>query len=155
MLLVVRHEGRRARVYVDSLGHPTVGVGFNLDRPDARARLSLVGADYSKVRTGTATLSDEQIDALFRDDFGASVAAAQALCPTWDDQPAGAQAVLVDMAFNMGRGGLSAFKRMLGALTLGNHAGATYEMLDSRWSQEVPSRAIEDAMLMLRGERAA
>ncbi len=55
-------------------GHPTVGVGFNMDRPGAEADFNkaLGQTDrtlFEKVYTGTATLTDEQVNDLFEQDL--------------------------------------------------------------------------------------
>ena len=43
------HEGTRKCVYVDTTGHHTIGVGYNLDQAGARAMITSVGADFDKV----------------------------------------------------------------------------------------------------------
>lgn len=149
--LVEKHEGRRRRVYLDTEGHPTVGVGFNLDRPGAREALDRVGADYAAVLAGTLILTDEQIDALLARDLAEAADSARAVCPTFDRLPAGAQIALIDMAFNLGRAGLQGFRGMLAALAREDFAAAATEALDSKWARQVGRRAIEDAAL-LRGE---
>lgn len=40
------------------------GVGFNLNRTDARVRITALNADYDAIMNGTASLSDAQIDSL-------------------------------------------------------------------------------------------
>ena len=50
--MIERHEGKRNRVYSDSVGIPTIGIGFNLNRADATDRLKSLGLDYNKVRNG-------------------------------------------------------------------------------------------------------
>ena len=47
--LIKKHEGHKNHVYLDSEGKKTVGIGFNLTRPDAPAILKSIGADYDKV----------------------------------------------------------------------------------------------------------
>lgn len=115
-----RHEGCKTNMYRDSKGHPTVGVGFNLDRPDARRRLQGVGADYEKVYKGIQALTAEQIDSLFEQDVADAIRAARQgvdsarkwawhgktypKCTTFDMLPQEAKLVAVDMAFNVGSG---------------------------------------------------
>src|SRR3990172_5316451 len=41
-------EGKKSKAYLDSRGIPTIGIGFNLQRADARQLLKDVGADYNK-----------------------------------------------------------------------------------------------------------
>lgn len=49
--------------------------------------------------------------------------------------------VLVNMAFNLGVGGLCKFKKFLAALNEKNFITAADEMLDSRWAKQVGPRA--------------
>ena len=60
MQFIEPHEGRRNVVYRDTVGVPTVGVGFNLNRTDAPALLASVDADLARIMAGTQ-LTDEQI----------------------------------------------------------------------------------------------
>ena len=56
-------RGVRIVVYHDTAGHPTIGVGFNLDRPDARTLLARFGADLGEVLAGRP-LTLAQVDDL-------------------------------------------------------------------------------------------
>ena len=58
------NEDRRYRLYYDDRGIPTIGIGFNLRRPDADEILHKLGLSLHVVILG-ATLSDAQIDQLF------------------------------------------------------------------------------------------
>ncbi len=147
--LIEKHEGRHHMLYSDSEGHPTVGVGFNLDRPGAREALSRVGASHLALLAGAAGLSDAQIDALLAQDLAASVASASAICPTFADLHREAQLALIDMAFNLGRSGLASFRKMLAAIAAADFLTAAVEALDSKWARQVGRRALEDAALLL------
>jgi len=154
-VVIQNHEGRRSTMYLDSEGHPSVGIGFNLDRSDARARIGALGLDYDAVRAGTQSLSDAQIDRLFNDDFNASVAGAKSLLPNFNQLSSNAQIVLVDMVFNMGLGGVAGFTAMLSALSKLDYRGAVSGMKNSKWASQVPSRASFDMNLMLTPDAAA
>jgi len=65
------------------------------------------------------------------------------------------QAVLVDMAFNLGRAGLASFQKMRAALALGDFERAAAEMLDSLWARQVGRRARELAEMMQTGQWAS
>lgn len=150
--LVEKHEGRRYEVYLDTEGHPTIGVGFNLDRHGAHEVLYHLGIAHVRVLNGSQRLTDAQIDALLAGDIAVSVASARAACPSFDALPEGVQLALIDMAFNLGRGGLSGFRGMLAAIAHGDWLAAATEALDSRWARQVGRRALEDVALMLSGQ---
>jgi GH24 family phage-related lysozyme (muramidase) len=148
--LIANHEGRRKRVYLDTEGHPTVGIGFNLDRTDARVRLAALGIDYDGVRGGSVDLTDDQVDALFSGDVDSAVASARLVVESFDGLASNAQMVLVDMVFNLGRGGLANFRHMIAALNTGDYELAAREMKNSHWFTQVPVRAKENIAMMER-----
>ncbi|MFI1584506.1 glycoside hydrolase family protein [Embleya sp. NPDC020630] len=138
-------------VYTDSTGHPTIGVGFRLDRGDSRAMLTAVGADYDAVREGRADLTGRQIALLFEATYDQAAWAAEELVPGYAALPTTRQAVLVDMVFNMGKTGVGRFTGMLTALANGDYDAAAAEMRKSVWAKQVGARAIEASRLMKLG----
>jgi GH24 family phage-related lysozyme (muramidase) len=71
--ILEEHEGRVPYVYDDATsrawgpkakGDPTVGIGFNMTRPDARALIKKVGGDYDKLMAGKTVLGQAQQDKL-------------------------------------------------------------------------------------------
>ena len=62
------------------------------------------------------------------------------------------QAVLVNMAFNLGLGGLLNFKNTLALIETGHYKEAAKAMLNSRWAKQVGQRANELAEQMETGE---
>ncbi len=152
--LIVQHEGWLPQVYVDSVGHPTVGVGFNLDRPDARARVAQVGADYDQVRLGATDLTDEQIQQLLDWDLYDAVQGSDDVFGYWYDYfPEGPQLAIADMIYNMGEGTFLQFAKTIRDIWGGDFLGASAEMLNSRWAAQVGARATDDSALMQSGGR--
>ena len=98
------NAGYKSCIYIDTEGHPTVGTGFNLDRSDTRRRLSAVGANYDKIRAGSATLTDYQIRTLFNDDMANAVSCASSwLFQVWGRMSTDQKSVVADiMAFIFG-----------------------------------------------------
>ncbi|MFI7609422.1 glycoside hydrolase family protein [Micromonospora sp. NPDC049366] len=138
-------------VYIDTKGHPTVGVGFNLDRPDARDLLTKVGANYDAVRAGTQDLTPHQIATLFEADFVAAAATVQRYIYNFDSLTPSRQAVLIDMAFNLGPAGFRGFRNMINAVNVGNWEAAARAMSQSLWATQVGIRAVQDIKLMRQG----
>lgn len=62
------------------------------------------------------------------------------------------QAVLANMALNLGLNGLLGFKKMLAAVEAGRYVQAATEMKDSLWARQVPNRAERLAEMMLGGK---
>jgi lysozyme len=127
-----RHEGVRPRPYLDTEGKTTIGIGRNLtDKP----------------------LRLDEIDYLFRHDLAdaeedARTAIGDAVFEALSDAR---KAVLVNMAFNLGLTRLRKFKDMIASVKAGQWQEAKAAMLDSRWAQQVGTRATELADLMVRG----
>ena len=100
------NEGYHTCVYKDSFGHPSVGVGFNLDKESARAEIAKVGADYDKVLAGSQCLNDSQIRQLFDMDMAVAVACAQGFVSGIGST---AESAVADMAFILGCDGMDGF----------------------------------------------
>jgi lysozyme len=58
------------------------------------------------------------------------------------------KSVLLDMAFQLGVGGLTEFTGMLFACAKGNFADAASKMLQSKWAKETPKRAATLSWMM-------
>lgn len=141
---IEQHEGRRDRAYLDTEGHPTVGVGFNLDRPDARRRIEELGLNYDDVRRGRVRLTNDQINRLRDADVDHAVRDARQLFPSFDRLTPARQRALTDMAFNLGRTRLAQFHRLRDAVANEDWERAAREMRNSRWARQVGQRADHD-----------
>lgn len=137
------HEGRRVDAYIDSRGIPTIGVGFNLRRPDAREKIS-----YDAVCRREVSLTDAQIDALLDADIAAAKVGARGCVLGFGTLPPQAQMVIIDMVFNLGVGGFSAFRKMIAAVERGDWSAAAAEMRDSVWYHQVGRRADQNIALV-------
>jgi GH24 family phage-related lysozyme (muramidase) len=139
-VFVENNEGRRRSVYKDSEGIPTIGVGFNLTRHDAKQRIEEVGGDYQAVLDGKQDLSDDQVNQLLQPDLRTAVSDARSLMPKFDELSSERQRALADMSFNMGRERLGGFVNMLGAIEDGDWDAVQREAKDSKWFSQVGNR---------------
>lgn len=124
-------EGKKFSPYVDTRGHPTVGIGHNLDAAPIPA-----GWAYP--------LTEAQVDELFQRDIAKTIANLDARLPWWRASPAAN--ILVDMGFNMGVGqwgvsGLLSFTTSLGLIKGGQFKDAADHLAASLWDKQVGSRA--------------
>lgn len=130
--LLGKHEGRRQFPYTDTVGKLTIGIGRNLtDRG----------------------LSDDEIDYLFENDLKIAERDARRVVGTdiFDKLNTVRQAVLVDMAFNLGYLRLKGFHNTLLAVQQGRYNDAAAEMLTSKWATQVGQRAKTLAAMMRDG----
>lgn len=123
-------EGVRNKPYRDTTGKLTIGIGRNLDD---------VG------------LSEDEINVIFENDIVRAEDIATALVPSFDGLTEDRKAVVVNMAFNLGKEGLSKFRKMLAAIEDDRYDDAAKEMLDSKWAVQVGSRALRLAQKMRTG----
>ena len=132
---VRKHEGYRNKVYLDTLGKRTVGVGhlcvedcwednkeyeekFLLDILQKDLQGAIEGAEdliNNCPSGGKANISDE------------------------------AKIIIIEMVFQLGKTGVSKFRNMWKALQQNppQYSVAASEMLDSRWAKQTPNRAKE------------
>ncbi len=137
---IEQHEGKVATAYKDSMGVLTIGVGFNLERDDARQLISQIGADYDKVLSQEQSLTDAQIDQLFNITLNEALQIAQKYIPNLGSHPTQAQKVIVDMAYNLGPNKLSQFNTLKQSIVYHNYNAAADAMTKSRWYQQVGRR---------------
>ena len=136
---IIGHEGREHMAYRDSTGHMTVGIGFNLERKDAKSLLSSIGADYASVYNKRSALNDRQIDQLFSITFNEAKTISQQVIPDLASHPAGVQKAIVDMTFNLGPN-IANFKKFISSINQRDYKSAAQEMINSRWYGQVGSR---------------
>jgi GH24 family phage-related lysozyme (muramidase) len=141
-------ESRRTQAYTDTMGHPTVGVGFNLDAQGAIAAIAALGLDYNQVRSGAQHLTDAQIDTLFTNSVNLAVQSARGVIHNFDVVPGDQQIVIVDMIFNLGVGGFSKFVQVIKAINIQDWNTAAQQMQNSAWYHQVGARAKADCDLM-------
>ena len=116
---LIRDEGIKLRLYQDSRGVPTIGVGRNLRDKG----ISLSEAEM---------LLDNDLRDVFR--------LADQL-PWLTDLDEARRNAIFNMAFNLGIQGVLSFTKTLGLIKQGHYPEAAAEMLKSDWAKQVPNRA--------------
>ena len=149
---LIHGEGLVLTVYQDTLGIDTIGIGRNLkDRGISKEEL-----DHMDIPNMDAIyehgITEEDAVYLATNDVQIVEEELLKAHPCVADLDAVRQLVLVDMAFNMGVPRLSKFKKMWAAIHENKFDVAAKEMLDSRWANQVKSRATKLAHAMHHGE---
>jgi GH24 family phage-related lysozyme (muramidase) len=145
------HEGgKRNKVYPDSLGIMTIGIGMNLEEQRSKDRIIALGIDYAALMKGVATLEDRHIDILFAEDFDVAINDAIASVKSYDKHPPDVQMALVDMSFQLGGPRLRKFVKMLDALNSEppDYNRAADEVADSLYAKQTPNRAADNIALL-------
>tara|TARA_R110000764_G_C10796665_1_gene358386 strand:- start:39 stop:527 length:489 start_codon:yes stop_codon:yes gene_type:complete len=150
---LAHHEGVVLKVYKDSLGIDTIGIGRNLAHRGIEViELTHIQKTMSEVFTNGITKED----AYFLANRDIEIVEGELLHTraVVKDLDAVRQRVLVDMGFNMGIPRLNRFFRMWGAINEQEYKSAAEEMQDSLWAGQVKSRANTLAYAMEHGEFA-
>ncbi len=133
-LQLALHEGLRLKPYKDTVGKLTIGYGRNLDDVGISRGEAVILLDADMARAESDVLR---------------------LFPWVATLDEARQAVLVNMAFNMGIRGLSSFVLTLDAVKHGRYTEAADRMLESKWATQVGHRAVELSEQMRTGEWGA
>lgn len=127
---LIRDEGLRLKPYTDSVGKLTIGVGRNLTDKG---------------------ISNDEAEKMLENDIEDARRAVFQMIPWVSKLDEVRRAVLVNMAFNMGIGGLMAFKNTLAFIEKGQYPNAAAEMLNSKWADQVGPRAHRLALQLTTG----
>ena len=123
-------EGCVNSVYLDHLNLPTVGIGHLVTEWD----------DEFGKPVGTE-VSEDRVNELFDQDVQVTIDECKLLYNNFDELPEEAQQIIANMMFNMGRPRLSRFHKMKKAVDAGDWEEAGNQMKDSRWYNQVTTRA--------------
>lgn len=116
-------EGEKLYAYKDSRGLLTIGVGRLIDA------------------SAGGRITSEESSYLLNNDITKVIADVTDKLPWFKDLSEPRQAVLCQMAFQMGINGLLQFSSMLGSVQRGDYEGAGYHMMNSLWAKQTPNRA--------------
>lgn len=128
--LLVKHEGYKNFPYLDTEGNITIGIGYNLT---------------------SRGLPDTWINHQYEEDVKYFHEKLLEDYPWYEHLDDIRKMVLINMCF-MGYRKFQSFKKMINCLSLGDYRGAAREMMDSKWAEQVKSRANQIAVMMLSGE---
>lgn len=130
--MIKRHEGVKKYVYEDSFGIKTIGVGRNLENMG---------------------LLSKEIDFLLMNDLERVITELENTFDWFSDLDGARRDAMIDIAFNLGVGSrLLSFKKALAAMSHEDYAKASIEFMDSRWAEQVGSRAVELCDMIESGE---
>ena len=125
---LIRDEGLRLKVYLDSEGIETIGVGRNLQKGITRDEAML----------------------LLNNDIRYAIQEAMTF-PWYEKLTEQRKRVIVNMIFNLGLTRFSGFKNTIRYLEMGDYEAASEEMLDSKWARQVGVRATRLSDMMRNG----
>lgn len=144
---IITDEGIRNTTYVDTLGNRTVGIGFNLERGDARKKIEALGVNFNDLVNKKVSLTDEQIAKLFKQDLRTAKKDAiqfvgegvfRKLSPQ-------RQGVLANLALQLGANKLGGFRDFRSAIIGGDFNTARDELIDSNLFKQTPKRTLRRA----------
>jgi lysozyme len=126
---LVIHEGLRTSVYADTGGLPTAGIGHLL-RTNERAALPI-----------GSPISSSQVDTWYAQDSESAIKIAQEFSgDAWSTLSDVRKRAVVDLSYNLGKGGISKFVNFKRSLRSGNYAAAGQDLRDSAWYNQVGRR---------------
>lgn len=153
-----RDEGLRLKVYWDTEGYPTIGIGHLIMKQPVRdmAQINKVlSKQVGREITGNpGSITMEEAVTLFERDLAdmqRDIKSHSKVGPVWQAVNRSRQMALENMAFQMGVGGVAKFNTMLTAMLAGDWEKAYKAGRDSLWYQQTKGRASRVTMIILTG----
>ena len=153
-----RDEGLRLKVYWDTEGFPTIGIGHlittTVTRDMAQINKILSNQVGREVTGNPGSITMEEAVALFDSDLKKvqkDIKTNSKVGPVWHAVNRSRQMALENMSFQMGVGGVAKFNTMLTAMLAGDWEKAYKAGRDSLWYQQTKGRASRVTMIILTG----
>eukprot|EP01127_Copromyxa_protea_P004842 TRINITY_DN14660_c0_g1_i1.p1 TRINITY_DN14660_c0_g1~~TRINITY_DN14660_c0_g1_i1.p1 ORF type:complete len:181 (-),score=42.65 TRINITY_DN14660_c0_g1_i1:9-551(-) len=158
----VANEGCCANCYYDSVGVPTIGVGFNMKRSDAASVLKRYGVNITKAlescgkcipcsskSSDTMLSSSEALDMFTSVIYPPYVSCVNGWIP---GLPTNVRGAIIDMAYNMGCAGVKQFTNMKANLVAKKWSAAATSAGNSKWCGQVGGRCGRDQACIKSGK---
>jgi lysozyme len=133
----VFEEGIRLNKYLDTTNHWTIGIGHKLTPEELKNNLS--------------SITKEQAYEILEKDLDEALKSAKRIFPEYDTYSENVQLALLDMAFNLGYGGLSKFVVTIPLIKQRKFKEAAEQAMKSLWARQVPNRAKRVTKLLASG----
>ena len=141
---LVKSEGIVYSTYHDILGLKTCGIGH----------LCREGEPEFDMPIGTE-ISEERVTELFEQDIQTCINDCKKIYDDWDSMPETVKIVCCDMMYNLGYPRYSKFSKTISYIRDGKWLKASEEMLDSKWSRQLPNRSKHLSEMMASVEEKA
>lgn len=122
-----QEEGFRSKVYLDTLGYPTIGYGHRTEK------------NHSDVTV-------QEAEKILASDIAKAMSKVEEL--VGKDAPQEVKEIVCTMVFQMGYANVAKFKNTLRLIRAKDYKGASQEMLKSVWFKQTPSRCHRMSELM-------
>lgn len=153
-----RDEGLRLKVYWDTEGYPTVGIGHLIVARKTRdmTEINKILSDQigRKVTGNPGAISIDEATKLFLEDLEKmqnDIGKHSKVGPVYNKVNKSRKMALENMAFQLGLGGLADFTNMLAAMFIGDWKKAYLEARNSLWFNQTKGRASRVSMIILTG----
>ena len=126
MNFTAQFEGKKRSVYKCPAGYATIGIGHKVKR----------GEDYLGL-----TLSDAQIESIFKRDITEAYVAAKTSVKDFDSLPHEVKLIICDMNYNIGKAGFRKFQKTIAACDARDWKTMAEQLRQSRWYLQTGNRA--------------
>ncbi|QOI66648.1 baseplate hub structural protein / lysozyme R [Erwinia phage FBB1] len=153
-----RDEGLRLKVYWDTEGYPTIGIGHLIiaqqTRDNTKINEALSKQVGREVKGNPGSISMDEASALFKGDIQkmqSDIVKNSKVGPVWSQMNGSRKLAIENMCFQMGVGGVAKFEKMLAAMLIGDWKTAYKQARDSVWYSQTKGRASRVSMIILTG----
>jgi lysozyme len=142
--MLIRHEGKRNKIYKCPAGFNTIGIGHNIDAKGLPGNMR----EYLK---HNERITDAMINQLFAEDISDAINDCTKLYPAFNTFTESRKIALIDFIFQLGPGGAGNFRTTNRHINAGAWQAAGLAMFDSKWFRQTPNRAKEIISMIVEG----